>query len=347
MQYRTKKILTSKIRRALRWEFWPMWVFYTPIVGYIIFLTLRFRGLTFLSVNPGLPMSGLIGERKAQSLLQITDSPFLARFELLAEDDSIDQRVNDAQAVMSRLEVGFPVVMKPDFGQRGADVAVIRSLDEMRAYLINTKTSVLLQEYIGGEEFGVFYMRYPQSGTSQIYSITEKTFPVVYGDGLRNLEQLLMANPRTHYMAEFLLDLHADKLDVVLARGDSFKVVEIGSHCRGSVFLDGNRYITPALLEQIDIISQKIEGFNFGRYDIRVENPDLLVAGQGFKVLEVNGVTSESTNVYDPKNSVIDAYKILFRQWREAFEIGQQCIALGAQRVTIGGLIKHLKKTYG
>jgi len=324
-----------------------MWVFYAPIVVYITYLAIRFRGLSFLSVNPGLPMSGLIGERKAQSLLQLTDSPFLARFEMIPEDSSLASRISQAKSIMQHLGVGYPIVLKPDFGQRGADVAVIRSDDEIRDYLNKTSTAVLLQEHIKGEEFGVFYMRHPVDDTCQIYSITEKTFPTVYGDGSSSLEQLLMTNPRTHYMAEYLLSLHADKLDLVLADGERFKVVEIGSHCRGSVFLDGNRYITEKLTAEIDKVSRQIEGFNFGRYDIRVEDAQLLQAGQGFKILEVNGVTSESTNIYDPKNSVFQAYRILFRQWRIAFEIGEQAIKLGAQRVSIGGLLKHLKKTYG
>jgi len=346
MQYRTKKILSSKLRRAIRWEFWPMWLFYTPLVIYAFCLFLRFRGLTFLSVNPGLPMSGLIGERKAQSLLQLKGSPYLARFELLESNPSIDKRTKHAKVIMGQLGVNYPVVLKPDFGQRGADVAIIRNEIELREYLQKTRTSVLVQEYIGGEEFGVFYMRYPSEGRSLVYSITEKTFPVVVGDGKSTLEELLMNNSRTHYMAEFLLELHKDKLSQILRADEKFKVVEIGSHCRGSVFLDGNQYITPELEKTIDDMSQKIDGFNFGRYDIRVENSSLLSEGKGIKVLEVNGVTSESTNMYDPNNSVFDAYKVLFRQWHAAYEIGDQAIKEGAPAVSVFGFFQHLKKTY-
>lgn len=346
MQYRTKKILSSKLRRAIRWEFWPVWVFYIPLIFYGIYLAFRYRGLTFLSVNPGMPMSGLIGERKAQSLLHLKDSPYLARFELLHSNSSIDSRVKQAKAIMANLDVGYPVVLKPDFGQRGADVAVIRSDLELRSYLQKTRVSVLIQEYIGGEEFGVFYMRYPFEDRSLVYSITEKTFPVVVGDGKSTLEKLLMNNSRTHYMAEFLLDLHKDKLTHIFRVGEKFKVVEIGSHCRGSVFLDGNQYITPALEKTIEDISQKIEGFNFGRYDIRVESASLLSEGKGIKVLEVNGVTSESTNMYDPKNSVFDAYKVIFEQWHAAYEIGDQAIKKGASSVSVFGFFQHLKKTY-
>jgi len=112
------------------------------------------------------------------------------------------------------------------------------------------------------------------------------------------------------------------------------------------VFLDGNHHITAALTAQIDALSQKIEGFNFGRYDVRVPSSSDLQAGYNFKVLEVNGVTSESTDIYDPKNSVVDAYRVLFRQWREAFEIGAQVISQGAQKVSLMQFLAHLKKTY-
>jgi len=291
-------------------------------------------------------MSGLIGERKAQTLKQLQGSEFLANFELVDVAESLDSRVRQAKQIMESLDFTFPVVMKPDFGQRGQDVAVVRSEQEMRDYLQQTTGAVLLQEHIGGEEFGVFYMCYPQNGVSQVFSITEKTFPVIEGDGAKTIEELLMENSRTHYMADYLLSLHAAKLSDVLLCGEQFKVVEIGSHCRGSVFLDGNALITDKLTQEIHSLSSKIDGFYFGRYDIRVPNIADLQAGQNFKVLEVNGVTSESTNIYDPSHSVIDAYKILFEQWRAAFEIGQQTIDLGASRVSLGGFFQHLKKTY-
>jgi len=346
MQTRTKQIVRSRMRRAIRWEFWPMSLFYAPIFVYIVYLVLRHRGLTFLSVNPGLPMSGLIGERKAASLKQLSGSEFLANFEMIPAGGTQAERVSLAKGVIKELGFEYPVVLKPDFGQRGLDVAVIRTEDELRAYLGSDSGAVLLQEHIEGEEFGIFYMRNPENQSAKIFSITEKTFPVVIGNGKSTFEELLMQNPRTHYMAEFLLNLHADKLDRVLAEGERFKVVEIGSHCRGSVFLDGNHHITAALTAQIDALSQKIEGFNFGRYDVRVPSSSDLQAGYNFKVLEVNGVTSESTDIYDPKNSVVDAYRVLFRQWREAFEIGAQVISQGAQKVSLMQFLAHLKKTY-
>ena len=39
-------------------------------------------------------------------------------------------------------------------------------------------------------------------------------------------------------------------------------------------------------------------------------------------MIELNGVTSEATNIYDARHSLADAYRVLFEQWSLAFEIG-------------------------
>ncbi len=338
---RSWQLVRSKWRRALRWEFWPSWVFYQPIVVWIILLTLRYRSLAFLSVNPGFVMSGLFGERKAQALEPLRGIAELARFELISGHDTAS-RIAAAEQAMQQLALQYPVVLKPDAGQRGSGVSVVRDATALHAYLRSATGPILLQEHIEGEEFGVFYMRHPAAAQGQVFSITEKTFPVIVGDGRSSLEQLLMANSRTHYMAAFLLRLHADKLSTVLAAGSQFKVVEIGSHCRGSVFLDANALITPDLAATMHTISAQIPGFFFGRFDLRVPNKVSLRAGQGIKVLEVNGVTSESTNMYDPSHSVFKAYKIMFKQWSKAFEIGQANINHGAARVSLLQLVRYL-----
>lgn len=323
-----------------------MWVFYVPIFLYICGQVIRYRGLTFLSVNPGLPMSGLIGESKSLALQQLLGRDELARFQILSISDSVTDREQHAAAFMRSAGLGFPVILKPDFGQRGLDVAVIRTEDALRSYLKQASGDVLIQEHIGGEEFGVFYLRHPDQNQGKLFSITEKTFPVLEGDGVKSLEQLLMENPRTHYMAGYLLELHREQLERILGLGEKFKVVEIGSHCRGSVFLDGNQYITDKLRLKMQSISDDIEGFFFGRFDLRVPDKNSLREAKGIKILEVNGLTSESTNIYDPQNSVVTAYRILFQQWQQAFQIGQKNIHSGAPRVKLFHLLSHLRSVY-
>jgi hypothetical protein len=88
------------------------------------------------------------------------------------------------------------------------------------------------------------------------------------------------------------------------------------------MFLDGAWVNTPELEDAIDRISRSFEGFYFGRFDLRAESIDEFKRGRNFKVIELNGVTSEATSIYDPGNTIFKAYRTLFDQWRIAFEIG-------------------------
>ncbi len=60
------------------------------------------------------------------------------------------------------------------------------------------------------------------------------------------------------------------------------------------------------------------------------------------KAIELNGVTSEATNVYDPKYSLWDAYRILFEQWRLAFEVGAANRERGVEPTSLRELFRML-----
>ena len=88
------------------------------------------------------------------------------------------------------------------------------------------------------------------------------------------------------------------------------------------MFLDGERLATDALARSLDGIAHGYAGFFFGRFDVRYADRSKLARGRGFRIIELNGVTSESTNIYDPSRSLVAAYGTLYRQWGLAFRIG-------------------------
>lgn len=88
------------------------------------------------------------------------------------------------------------------------------------------------------------------------------------------------------------------------------------------MFRDGRHLITPALERRIDDIARTFPGFCVGRFDIRYGDVERFKAGRDLAIVELNGATSESTNIYDPDTSLFDAYRQLFRQWAIVFAIG-------------------------
>ena len=124
------------------------------------------------------------------------------------------------------------------------------------------------------------------------------------------------------------------------------QLVEIGTHCRGSIFLDGSEMVTESLKRAIDRLGRGFEGFYFGRFDIRTSSLSDFQAGRNFKIVELNGVTSEATHIYDPKIGLLKAYKILANQWRIAFEIGAQNRSTGSQPTPLKALLRLVGKQY-
>ena len=337
LTHRGRRLAVGRWRRVRHWEFWPLQVFYVPIAVYVAALAVRHRSLTLPSaVNPAIPGGGFAGESKLDILHALAaGSPgFTLRALGLPGSLPAAERVARAAAFVAREGLGWPVVLKPDVGERGAGVVFARSRDQLAAAIAATSADTIVQEHAAGPEFGIFYVRHPGEERGRIFSITEKILPTVTGDGRRTVEQLILDDERAVCMARTHLARFAARRDEVLPAGEVLQLVEVGTHSRGAVFRDGGWARTPALEAAIDGISRRYEGFFFGRYDVRVASVADLMAGRGFRIVELNGLTAEATHVYHPGTRLRVAYRVLFEQWRIAFAIADANRARGATPAT-------------
>ena len=315
----------SQIARWRHWEFWPAWLFYPPVVLYCLWLAVKYRGLTLpTTANPGIFSGGMVGESKSAMLKELfASSPeFTAEAELIA-GDSIAARKEFLDEARTRLNLGWPFILKPDVGQRGAGVKLIRNREQAEAYLGQTSAPLVVQRYAPGpHELGVFYYRFPHETRGHIFAITEKIFPRLVGDGRHTIGELIERDSRARFLAHTYLKRFALRRHEVLRAGEELKLVEAGNHAQGCIFRDGMRFCTPELERRIDGISQRLRGFFIGRYDIRSASEEDLCAGRNLQIIELNGAASEATSIYDSRNSIFAAYQTLFRQWNLVFAIG-------------------------
>lgn len=112
-----------------------------------------------------------------------------------------------------------------------------------------------------------------------------------------------------------------DRLAEVPVTGQRVRLSELGPHCRGALCLDGMGRATARASQAIDAVSRAYAGFYFGRYDVRAESVEAFQRGE-FKVIELNGVSSQATSIYDPQYAVWPGWRVFARQWRIAFQIG-------------------------
>lgn len=333
LTWERRRRIAGFLLRKIQWEFWPMWAAYAPLVPWFLWLALRHRSLTlFTAANPGIYSGGLAGESKSAILRGLAASGAVAQWTLA-------HNAQQALDFINRAGLTWPVVHKPDVGERGSGVAIVHSQAELGAYFAASEQKVIVQECVHGVEFGVFYCRRPTEERGRILSITEKRFPVVTGDGQSTLKQLILSDSRAVCASAAYLSRHPDASTRVPLAGETVRLVELGSHCRGAIFLDGMQWWTPALEKRVDEISKTHAGFYFGRYDIRAASLQEFQAGR-FQVIELNGVAAEPAHIYDPRVSLWNAYAALARHWKLAFEIGAANRKLGAAPLSTGELLR-------
>jgi hypothetical protein len=300
--------------RIIRYEYWPWYIFYFPLLPFAIKMMIRLRSFRFIRyVNPSIPDGGLSGESKKQILDKINDAykPVTLFF----------HKNTAAQDIIELLRVSnikFPVIAKPDVGERGSNVEKLSSENELIRYLSGPRFDFLIQEYVDYPvELGIFYIRMPGHLSGQVTSVTAKKFMSVKGDGRSTVSELMKKEERFRFQVERMQQRDGRLCSLIPEQGEEIVLEPIGNHCRGTEFINANHLISRKLDEVFDRIAVPIPGFFYGRFDIRVSSTEDLLEGKNIKILELNGVSSEPGHIYDPSYKLRNAYKDILTHWKK------------------------------
>lgn len=306
--------------KLFNWEYWPFNVVYGPLFLYWFFLCLKARSFFFFNTsNPTIKNGGFLMESKKEIYDLIPAELYPATLFFKANTP-----VENVLREIEQSELKFPVVGKPDIGMKGMMVKKIENKGDLLNYAENSKVDFLVQEFVPYQnEVGIFYYRYPNEEKGYISGIVKKEFLAVVGDGVSTVDQLLLKNKRAVLQIPVLRRSEKDKMNVVLKSGESLILVPYGNHVRGAKFLDDSRLIDEDLTNTIDSICKKVNGFYFGRLDIRFNSWEELKQGKNFSIIELNGSGSEPTHIYDPKHSVFWAWKEITKHWRILYRISK------------------------
>ena len=306
--------------RLRHWEYWPFSVVYAPVFLYWAWLSLRARSLFFFSTaNPRITNSGFLMESKRQIYGLMPDGvyPKTIYCKKDAAFGGLIRRIGE-------LGLAYPVMAKPDIGQRGLSVKLLADECQLVLYAKRSKVDFLVQEYIDYPlEIGVFYYRIPGEEKGRISGIVGKELLSVMGDGRSTVEALLRKNERYVLQLPALRQGYGRMLGSVPAEGEVLRLAPYGNHSRGAKFLDCSDRITPRLEATIDAVCRRIPEFYFGRLDIRFCSWPQLEAGEAYSIIELNGAGSEPTHIYDPGHSLVFAWREIRRHLDILFAISR------------------------
>lgn len=330
-------------RRTTNHEYWPRVWIYAPVLVWGFKRMLR-KGLQPLTaVNPGYAYDGGIqGESKIDLNTKLGDGSMTNNAVLhcvLIDEPTAELRKQSAlQCIDQDADLnGYPVIAKPDKGEQGRGVKLIRSEERLRSYCADCDEPFVLQRYHAGpHELGVVWMRHEEAiknpdyegPPGYIYAITIKHFPTLRGDGKHSLRHLILSHKRHRAQPSVFFEHNRERLNWIPDKGEKVRLGIAGNHAQGAKFTDGAYLITPELTERMNQIITGFDqragrGFDIGRFDIRCESLDELAKGEGFGIVELNGLTSEPTNLYDPKRSLFWAWGMLLGYWKQLEQLAE------------------------
>jgi len=320
-------------KRWSNFEFWPFWIFYIPAYFYRMYLAIRARKFTyFTTLNPIMNNSGAFEVSKWSYLSKFPKKWIPTSFKTTA-----DTSTAALNFLINQHGLEFPLVAKPDNAERGKDVAVIYSIEDLTTYCNNSRfKDILIQQFCKLEkEAGILLYKLPDESRFEITSITEKKFCEVLGDGQKTFGELIENNPRIKHRIDVLQRRFASSWNQVLPEGESRLIEPIGSHNLGTEFRDARIRISPELTTLLKQWSDQLPGFYYGWFDIKFKSREALQKGEDFKIIEVNGVNSEPTHIYEPSYSLLKAYRDIFHHMEIIYEISEMNLAIGYKTVPL------------
>ncbi|WP_264566614.1 D-alanine--D-alanine ligase [Flavobacterium sp. N3904] len=304
--------------KLTHWEYWPFQIVYIPIYFLWAYYSIKAKSIFFFNAsNPTIKNGGFMMESKKQ-IYNLIPKKYYPKTELVKAGTSID----DISKVLEDAGIKYPFIAKPDIGLRGSAVKKIETPDDLKRYSERAHFDFIVQDLIPYEnEIGVFYVRYPHEKNGRITGIVAKEFLIITGNGVNTIEELIKENPRYELQLKVLEQEYGSKLHTVLPVSEKVNLVPYGNHARGAKFIDGSHWITPKLTDTFNEMCMQIPGFHFGRLDIMYGSFEDLEKGKNFSVVELNGAASEPTHIYDPKHSLLFAWKELARHITYMYEI--------------------------
>jgi hypothetical protein len=299
------------------WEYLPIYIANIPVVLIWLWFALRARRLFFFSaVNPVIETGGVLGESKYDILKRIPRR-YLPKTAFIQTGTPAQQVLEKA----TQAGIVYPMLAKPNIGERGFLVKKIEHFDELEEYVAAIKVDFLVQEFVGERvEMSVLAHRFPDAKTGEVTSVCLKKFMAVTGDGVSTVEVLMAKDPRSILQIERLQAVNSELLKTVPPSGEKILLEPIGNHCRGTTFLNGNHLIDNELHTAFSKILLEMDGIFYGRFDLKCRDFESLKKGN-LMVLEFNGVAGEPAHIYDPSYPVWKKYRDVYRHWGIIYRI--------------------------
>lgn len=311
-------MLKKLFHKITHWEAWPFKLLYAPIAPVWVWYMLRSGAVWFFTPsNPKITFGGLDGEPKKEMYDLLPVELYPTTFNALPQQDF--ETVKDT---LVKSGIGYPLIVKPEIGAQGILFRKIDNEADLKKYHDSVPVEYIVQRMVHYPmEVSVFHIRYPWKQNGFVTGFLHKIPLQVTGDGIHTLEQLVQQHPKGNKRTGEMHSKHKDRWNEIIPAGEKYMLSYAANHNRGAHFVDLKEHIDEQLVVIFDRISQQVNDFYYGRYDIMCTNVEDLKNGKNFTILEYNGCGAEPNHFYDTGYTLFGAYREILKHWKALYRI--------------------------
>lgn len=325
--------------KLTNYEYWPMWAFYLPLLPYFLYRGIvRGNVFHFTNVNHNLDaFRGLFFDSK-----KVIDDKIPQAYR---PKSSIVDPGNYSQDDFKNWEA--PLIIKPDKGERGRGVKFLWDKNNLTNTIKQYNENVLVQEYCDYPmEFGVFIALNPVNLKYEILSLTRKHYFEVEGDGKSSIRELVLESERGKVFFKELKEISRYDFNTVPLAGQRLVLHTQGNHCKGTRFENANHLINSAMTRIFSQFLKGLDGFEYGRFDVKCKSTEDLETFSNFKVIEFNGIAAEPTIVYDSSVGYLNSLKIFISHWKRLEKLSKFNKSRNYKPIHTGKLLRKILGHY-
>jgi hypothetical protein len=304
-------------QKQRRWERWPFWMKYAPILPVWLWYCLKARSFWFFTAsNPTITFGGFEGEGKEEMYRLLPQATYPKTLFIQP-----GQPFEKVLAAVQQNNFSYPFIVKPDVGMKGLLFRKIDNEEELCGYHQHLPVLYMIQELVDDPlEVSVFYYRHPDQPKGVITGFVQKEVLHVTGNGKSSLRELIEQHPVGRRRIDEMRAKHAAQLSQVLAAGEHYNLAWAANLSRGATFTNLHDQIDDRLLEVFDAISKPAQ-FYYGRYDLKCRSIEELKESKHFSILEYNGSGAEPNHVYQSGFSWFKALGVFLHHWKALYRI--------------------------
>lgn len=278
--------------------------------------------------NPYFEGGGLAGYSRSHVLFLIKDKAagkLVAPWTVIRPPADKTLAGQEAVVCLTKSKLELPLLARPDASEGPQGIALLQDEQQLVRYA---------QAYPKGERFilqkltapafftRIYYERRPDDDEGRIVSMAYYYYPMVIGDGVKTVQELVLEHPQWQEEAALYLGQCAADWNLVVPVGMQYRLTPIGRSMRYMAAQDAREDITPELSAYWIDIFRSIPEFYAGSVIIGAKTKEGLVTGKDLTIVSIEGPDGVYPHLNAPLLPVTEGILDINRAIRTMFDVG-------------------------